>query len=48
MNGMNLSLGRFSDHYLMLRLSQELVKIALGKTLDSLFFMVCRKRNLST
>ena len=33
MNGMNLSLGQFSDHYLVLRLAQDLVKIALEKNI---------------
>ena len=47
-NGMNLSLGRFSGHYLILRLAQELIRIVLEKTLDSLFTMVCSKTNLRT
>ena len=46
MNGMKLCLDRFSGGYLMLRLAQELVKIALEKTFDSLFSMFCSKTNL--
>ena len=46
MNGMKHSLGRFSGGYLMLRLAQELVKIALEKTFDSLLSMFCSKTNL--
>ena len=43
-----LSLDRFSDQYLMVRLAPELIKVVLGKKLDSFFFMVYSKTNLCT